>query len=357
MPAIAVDNPLALPRLPRPDVELHARPVRRIVTARQHLEGAGFRVWRPFPGELPLELTDPFLLLDQIGPLLAGPGEARGAPWHPHRGIETVTYVIDGEVAHHDSNGGGGVIRDGDTQWMTAGSGILHDELPTERVYRGGGPIHGVQLWVNLPARLKFTSPRYQAITGRDLRLVSTADGAGLVRIIAGELGEFEGPGITQTPITYVHASLSLGSEMNLPWNPHFSAFAYVLGGRGYTGPQRQTLLHHQFAIFGEGDFLTFRAAETQSDHSAAWEVLVLGGLRIGEPIVHYGPFVMNTRRQIQEALDDYKNGKLGIVPADQIVPRRFRPQAPSLSMTSHNQARRATRVEELGLEPNRALT
>ena len=145
-----------------------------MVAAHHAVEGAGFEVWRPFPGGVDLHVTDPFLLLDQLGPVEYGPGEAKGAPWHPHRGFETVTYVLDGEIAHHDSNGGGGVIGEGDTQWMTAGAGILHDEVPSERALRAGGPSHGVQLWVNLPARLKFTPPRYQAITGDQLVLLSS---------------------------------------------------------------------------------------------------------------------------------------------------------------------------------------
>src|SRR6516165_5702646 len=172
MPPITVDDTLVLPRLRRPDPAVaRPRPVARVVTAHRQLEGAGFRVRRPFPGELSMAEADPFLLLDQAGPHDNGPGEARGAPWHPHRGFETVSYVLDGEIAHHDTNGGGGVIREGDTQWMTAGSGILHDELPTERMYRKGGTMHAVQLWVNLPSTLKMTPPRYQPITADTLNL------------------------------------------------------------------------------------------------------------------------------------------------------------------------------------------
>jgi len=160
MPAVTVDDTLVLRRIPRLDPAMsRARPVDRVVTAHHQLEGAGIKIRRPFPGELSMAEADPFLLLDQAGPDVWGPGEAKGAPWHPHRGFETVSYILDGEVAHHDSNGGGGVIAEGDTQWMTAGAGILHDELPTERMYRNGGPFHGVQLWVNLPPALKMTTP------------------------------------------------------------------------------------------------------------------------------------------------------------------------------------------------------
>ena len=187
MPAITVEDTLVLPRVPRPDpATSRARPVRRVVTAHRQLEGAGFTIRRPFPGELSMAESDPFLLLDQVGPQVNSPGEARGAPWHPHRGFETVSYILDGEIAHHDTNGGGGVIAEGDTQWMTAGGGILHDELPTERVYRAGGPSHAVQLWVNLPPALKMTAPRYQSITRDALRLLTSHDGGTLVRDIMG---------------------------------------------------------------------------------------------------------------------------------------------------------------------------
>src|SRR5919106_44376 len=163
MPAITVDNPLVLPRITRPDPAASvARPVARIVTAHRQVEGGGFVVRRPFPGEVSLADADPFLLLDHVGPQVNGPEEAKGAPWHPHRGFETVTYVIDGEIAHHDTNGGGGGIGEGDSQWRPAGAGILHDELPTERMYRAGGPAHMTQFWFNPPPALKMTPARYQ---------------------------------------------------------------------------------------------------------------------------------------------------------------------------------------------------
>ena len=325
MPAVTVENPLVLPHLPRLSAESSApRPVSRVVTSHQQMEGAGIEIWRPFPGEVALTATDPFLLLDQAGPTVNGPGDAMGAPWHPHRGFETVSYIIDGEVAHHDTNGGGGVIGEGDTQWMTAGAGILHDELPTERVFRQGGPMHGVQLWVNLPASLKFTPPRYQAITGDSLRLITTEDGGALIRIISGDVGQFTGPGFTHTPITYLHATVSPGAELRVPWNPAFSAFAYILVGRGYAGEEQRLVSDHQFVMFGPGDHIVLRAADTQPGNADDWDVLVLGGLPIQEPIEHYGPFVMNNRQEIEQAIEDYQRGKLGIIPADQLAPRRF---------------------------------
>jgi redox-sensitive bicupin YhaK (pirin superfamily) len=325
MPAVTIENPLVLPRLSRIGANSGAaRPVIRMVTAHRQKEGAGVEIWRAFPGGVPLAATDPFLLLDQAGPMVNGPNEAPGAPWHPHRGFETVSYILDGEIAHHDSNGGGGVIREGDTQWMTAGAGILHDELPTERMYRKGGPMHGVQLWVNLPASLKFSPPRYQAIIGESLRLIATQDGGALIRIIAGDVGEFTGPGITHTPITYLHATVSAGAELMLPWNPAFSAFAYVLVGQGYAGVEQRPISDHQFVMFGPGDWIAMRAAESHTGDADVLDVIVLGGLPIREPIVHYGPFVMNAPEEIAQALEDYQHGRLGIIPADQLAPRRF---------------------------------
>jgi hypothetical protein len=317
VPAVTVENPLVLPRIARPEPTTStARPVARVVAAHHAVEGAGFEVWRPFPGGIDLHLSDPFLLLDQLGPVEYGPNEAKGAPWHPHRGFETVTYVLDGEISHHDSNGGGGLIAEGDTQWMTAGAGILHDEVPSERALREGGPSHGVQLWVNLPASLKFTPPRYQAITGEHLVLLSSDDGGALVRLIAGDLAGHAGPGDTHTPITYAHATISPGAQLSVPWNPEFNAMAYVLLGQGYAGTGARPVSAHELVVFGTGDSITLRAADRQDGPQDALEVLLLGGLPIREPIAHYGPFVMNTKDEILQAVDDYQSGRMGVIPA-----------------------------------------
>jgi len=318
MPAVTVSDTLVLPRIPAPVTPRAAdRPVTRVVTARHTFEGAGFEVWRPFPGAMDMAGADPFLLLDQMGPVWNEPRQAKGAPWHPHRGFETVTYLLDGEVAHHDSNGGGGVIGEGDTQWMTAGGGILHDEVPSEHTFATGGLAHGVQLWVNLPASLKFTPPRYQPITGGELTLLTSADGASVVRLIAGDLGEFHGPGSTHTPITYAHATLPPGAELRVPWAASFNAMAYVLLGRGLVGPDGRPVEAHQLAVFGEGEGgLVLRAADTQPEDQATLEVLLLGGLPIREPIAHYGPFVMNTRQELVTAVEDYQAGRMGTIPA-----------------------------------------
>ncbi len=320
MPAVTVANPLLLPRLTEPAPTASRRPVTRVVPARHTIEGAGFPVWRPFPGGIDAHVADPFFLLDQLGPVEYAPNEAVGAPWHPHRGFETVTYVIDGVVQHHDSNGGGGIISEGDTQWMTAGAGILHDEVPTEAFLRSGGRTHGVQLWVNLPAALKRTPPRYQAITGDNLTLLTTPDGGALVRIIAGEIDGRSGPGVTHTPIAYAHASVSPGAQLEVPWDPTFSAMVYVLSGRGHVGSDRRPLDEHTLAVFGPGDVVTLAAADTQPVDSPNLEVLLLGGIPIREPIAHYGPFLMNTRQEIVEALEDYQAGRMGVIPASDLV-------------------------------------
>jgi hypothetical protein len=316
MPAITVENPLVLPRLSAPAPTARTRPISVVIPAHHAVEGAGFEVWRPFPGGVDAHVADPFFLLDQLGPVDYAPNEPVGAPWHPHRGFETVTYVIDGVIAHHDSNGGGGIISEGDTQWMTAGAGILHDEVPTEAFKHSGGRSHGVQLWVNLPAALKRTPPRYQAITAEHLTLLTSPDGGALVRVIAGDLDGHSGPGVTHTPIAYAHASLSPGAEIVVPWDPAFNAMAYLLTGHGDAGDERRQVDQHQLVVFGAGDTIRIGAATTQPDESPNLEVLLLGGLPIREPIAHYGPFLMNTREEIIEAIDDFNAGRMGTVPA-----------------------------------------
>jgi redox-sensitive bicupin YhaK (pirin superfamily) len=321
MPAATTSNLLALPRISSPVTGSVPRPVARVVQANRSVEGAGFVVWRPFPGGIDTHLADPFFLLDQLGPVEYAPLEATGAPWHPHRGFETVTYVIDGEIAHHDSNGGGGVIRDGDTQWMTAGAGILHDEIPTETFLASGGRTHGVQLWVNLPAALKFSPPRYQAITADGLTLLASADGSALVRLIAGDLAGHSGPGVTHTPITYAHATVSPGARLEVPWSADFNGLVYVLSGRGYAGDERRPVTEHELVVFGPGDHLTVTAADRQEGDATDLDVLLLGGLPIREPIAHYGPFLMNTREQIVEAVEDFQAGRMGTIPALEVPP------------------------------------
>jgi redox-sensitive bicupin YhaK (pirin superfamily) len=316
MPAVTVDNILTLPRIPEVDpVAAHDRPVASVTTAPSGLEGEGFPVRRAFAG-VDLRALDPFVHMDQMGEVEYAPGEPKGTPWHPHRGFETVTYIIDGEFKHQDSNGGGGLITNGDTQWMTAGAGILHIETPPDYLVASGGLFHGFQLWVNLPATLKFSPPRYQDIRASNVALLSSADGGALVRVIAGEVAGHEGPGITHTPIALVHATLSPGATLSLPWPSDFNGLVYTLAGSGSVGPERRPVRMGQLAVYGAGDAITVSADARQESRSPTFDVLVLGGRPIREPVVAYGPFVMNTKAEIVKAFEDYQAGRLGSVPA-----------------------------------------
>jgi hypothetical protein len=316
MPAVTVENILSLPKLPvSGGVE---RPVASLTDAPSGFEGEGFPVRRAFAG-VDLARLDPFVHMDQMGEVDYAPGEPKGTAWHPHRGFETVTYMIDGTFQHQDSVGGGGLITNGDTQWMTAGAGILHIEAPPEALVTSGGLFHGIQLWVNLPAADKWVEPRYQDIGRHEVVLVSSADGGALVRIIAGEVGGFGGPGATHTPMAMVHASISPGGRLELPWPRDFNALVYVLAGRGTAGSGGAATRTGQMVVFGEGDNLVLAADASQEDRAPDLEVLVLGGRPIREPVAAYGPFVMNTREEIAQAFEDYEKGRLGTIPADHI--------------------------------------
>ncbi|GII21546.1 pirin family protein [Planosporangium mesophilum] len=316
MPAVTVEDILVLPRVPGSDpATARTRPVVSVTTAPRGFEGEGFPVRRAFAG-VDLRALDPFIHMDQMGEVEYAPGEPKGTPWHPHRGFETVTYMIDGEMAHSDSNGGGGLITNGDTQWMTAGSGLLHIETPPEHLVMSGGLFHGFQLWVNLPKVMKFAPPRYQDIRATSVALLSSADGGALVRIIAGEVAGHSGPGSTHTPITLVHATVSPGAALSLPWRTDFNALAYVLGGRGTVGDELRPIEAGQLAVFGAGDTVTVAADASQESRSPQLDVLLLGGLPIREPVVAYGPFVMNTRAELVQAFEDYQAGRLGSIPA-----------------------------------------
>lgn len=316
MPAVTVDDITILPRVPRPDPALaRQRPVRSVTTAPHGFEGEGFPVRRAFYG-VDLADLDPFVHLDQMGEVEYAPGEPKGTPWHPHRGFETVTYMIDGVFEHSDSNGGGGVITNGDTQWMTAGAGILHIEKPPEWLVAAGGLFHGLQLWVNLPRAQKWAPPRYQDLRAAAVALLASHDGGALLRVIAGEIAGHRGPGVTYTPMTMVHATLAPGAELALAWRADYNALAYVLAGAGFAGLERVPMATGQLAVFGPGEALTVAAARVQESRSPALELLLLGGRPIREPVVWYGPFVMNTREEILEAIADYQAGRLGRIPA-----------------------------------------
>ncbi|HVE74307.1 MAG TPA: pirin family protein [Mycobacteriales bacterium] len=314
MPAVSVSDPTTLPRIGAPLAALQ-RPVRSITTAPHGLEGEGFPVRRAFAG-VDLADLDPFIHLDQMGEVDYGAGEPKGTPWHPHRGFETVTYMIDGVLRHNDSLGGGGLISDGDTQWMTAGQGILHIETPPEDVVAKGGLFHGLQLWVNLPRAQKLVPARYQDLSSDRIGLLASADAGALLRLIAGNLGDLRGPGSTYTPMTMVHATVSPGASLSIPWPVEHNALVYILAGRGTVGPQSQPIRTGQLALLVAGEAITVAAEAGSQEGSPTMEVLLLGGRRIGEPVAWGGPFVMNTEAEVREAFADFQAGRLGQVPA-----------------------------------------
>jgi redox-sensitive bicupin YhaK (pirin superfamily) len=315
MPALTVDDLTVLPRIKGPGLGDTVRPVLQVTEAPRGFEGEGFPVRRAFAG-VDLQLLDPFIHMDQMGEVEYAPGEPKGTPWHPHRGFETVTYMIDGLLDHQDSNGGGGSITDGDTQWMTAGSGLLHIEAPPEWLVQKGGLFHGVQLWVNLPRDQKMVAPRYQDLRAGQVGLATSADAGALVRIIAGEVAGQQGPGSTHTPMAMVHATVQPTASLDIPWDAEFNALVYVLNGEGTVGVERRPIRSGNLAVLGRGDFVTLAANRSQESRSQALDVLVLGGRPIRESIAWAGPFVMNTKAEVMTAYEDFQKGRLGTIPA-----------------------------------------
>jgi redox-sensitive bicupin YhaK (pirin superfamily) len=284
------------------------REVRRRTSAPSGLEGEGFPVKRAFAG-VPLEELDPFIHLDEMGRVDYGPGEPKGTPWHPHRGFETVTYLLDGAFEHQDSMGGGGALAPGDVQWMTAGRGILHIERPPERLVVSGGVFHGFQLWVNLPRVLKWAPPRYQDVRGGELGIGHTADGGALVKVVAGTLGGVEGPAATHWPVTVAHVLAEQGAQARIPVAGLRTCLVYVFEGMALLGQEATEVGPSQLAVLGEGAGLVMTAPRGRV------QALVLAGQPIGEPIAWYGPFVMNTRAELRQAFEDYQAGRLGVEP------------------------------------------
>jgi redox-sensitive bicupin YhaK (pirin superfamily) len=314
MPAVTVKDITVLPRVTA-DPTLRARKIKSVTTAPSGFEGEGFPVRRAFAGVDMAEL-DPFIHLDQMGEVEYAPGEPKGTAWHPHRGFETVTYIIDGIFDHRDNNGGGGTISNGDTQWMTAGAGILHIETPPEHLVMSGGLFHGFQLWVNLPAAKKWSPPAYQDLRASEVALLSSHDGGALIRVIAGLVDGYSGPGSTQTPISLVHATVQAGAELRLPWRKDYNALVYTLAGAGYAGEEARPVKMGQLAVFGEGDSIVVRAADVQESRAPEMELLILGGAPIKEPVAWMGPFVMNTKAEVIQAFEDFQQGVLGTIPA-----------------------------------------
>jgi quercetin 2,3-dioxygenase len=284
------------------------RTIERTVAALRTVEGGGFVVHRPFPTRLLMDF-DPFLLLDEMGPVDYAPGEAKGAPDHPHRGFETVTYALEGQFGHKDSAGHSGTLRAGDVQWMTAGSGVVHSEMPDPEFTRVGGRVHGLQLWVNLPRREKMIAPHYQEIASHDIPVATSADGQVRVKVIAGVALGVTAVIETHTPILYQHFSLQPGASIEHPVPPDFRVFGYALSGEGLYGAERQSVPARQMVIFGnDGDTVTFAAGREPL------ELLLIGGVPLREPVVRYGPFVMNTEDEIRQAVVDYQAGRMGAI-------------------------------------------
>ncbi len=293
------------------------RPVRMTVRATETREGAGFLVRRPFPGPV-LDHLDPFLLLDEMGPMELGPGEAKGAPDHPHRGFETVTYLLSGEMEHRDSHGNVGRLGPGDVQWMTAGAGVVHSELPSARLLAEGGRMHGFQLWVNLPRKEKRARPRYQDLRAAEIPVGQTEDGRATVRVIAGEALRLSARTRTHTPILDLHVSLAEGGRLVQPVPSGWNVFAYVFGGTALVGrEERRARAGDLVVLAAEGGPVALAADEG----AGGAEILLVGGEPIRESIARYGPFVMNSEDEIAEAFEDYRAGRMGEIPAEGMGP------------------------------------
>lgn len=285
------------------------RKVAHIVTSIRTREGGGFIVHRPFPTQMLMDF-DPFLLLDEMGPVDYAPGEAVGAPDHPHRGFETVTYVLDGKMQHKDSHGHAGSLGPGDVQWMTAGAGVVHSEMPEAEFTKHGGRMHGFQIWVNLPRRDKLMKPRYQELPASGIPVATSSDGRVKVKIVAGESLGKSAAIDTRTPIAFLHVTLQPGGVLEQALPVDYTAFAYLISGRGKFGAEQKDADAHQMVIFGnEGAAVRL---ENPADSKEALELLLLGGVPLKEPVVRYGPFVMNTEGEIHQAIRDYQSGKMG---------------------------------------------
>jgi redox-sensitive bicupin YhaK (pirin superfamily) len=285
------------------------RTIERTYPAVRTTEGGGFVVHRPFPTRMLMDF-DPFLLLDEMGPVDYAPGEAKGAPDHPHRGFETVTYMLSGEFEHKDSRGHAGQLGPGDVQWMTAGAGVVHSEMPSAAFDRAGGRLHGFQLWVNLPKRDKMMKPRYQEIPSSQIPKATSTDGLVTVNVIAGEALGRQAVIETRIPIMYLHYQIQPGGSVTQPVPRDYNGFAYVIDGEGKFGAESERATDGQMVLLAQdGDEVLI---ENPSDAKTTLEVLLIAGSPLHEPVARYGPFVMNTREEIYQAIEDYRMGKMG---------------------------------------------
>ena len=286
--------------------QLTERSISEIITAKTTTEGDGFQVNRPFPN-FAVRDFDPFLLLDEMGPVNYAPNEAKGASPHPHRGFETVTYMLKGAFEHKDSQGNSGKLLPGDVQWMTAGSGVIHSELPEKEFSKRGGIFHGLQLWVNLPKKEKMIPPRYQEVSSNDIPVAKTDDGSVKVKIIAGESMGKKAVIDTKIPIIYLHFTLQPNAKFIQSVPESYNAFAYVIKGNVLFGNEKSPAKNTQAVFFNKiGKDIILSTSNEPA------EVLLIAGLPINEPVKRYGPFVMNTDEELQQALKDYQDGKMG---------------------------------------------
>ena len=279
----------------------------RIFTAPRAIDGHGVELRRAFPGAA-IQDFDPFLLLDRMGPMDLVPGDTRGFPPHPHRGFETVTYLLAGEIEHRDSWGNHGTLRPGDVQWMTAGSGLVHSETPGQSVVSNGGRLHGFQLWVNLPRRDKMIAPRYQDTSSQRIPVARNSQGTVTARVIAGQALGVKGVIETRIPILYLHLTLAPGATHVQEIPNSENALAFVIEGQARFGDAQAGPA--QVALFDR----SADALEISSAGSAPLSLLLIAGEPIGEPVARYGPFVMNTRDEIQQAVDDFRAGRMGVL-------------------------------------------
>ncbi len=283
---------------------MSSREIHRVVRSVRQTEGGGFVVRRPFP-VAGLDYVDPFLLLDEMGPVTYGPFEAVGAPDHPHRGFETVTYMLEGEFEHEDSVGMQGRIGPGEVQWMTAGDGVVHSEMPARWIREQGGRVHGFQLWVNLPARDKRTAPRYQHVRADEMPTWVSEDGGARVKVIAGCTLGLSARAQTRTPITFADVALDTPTSVTLDLPPEHDAFIFVFAGGMTVGEQQRRATDGDMAMLTAGESLTLRAEDGA-------RALLLAGEPLHEPVARYGPFVMNTREELMQAFRDFESGRFG---------------------------------------------
>lgn len=286
-----------------------SRKVKTLLTSEQHLEGGGFRVRRPV-GQPD---CDPFLMLDHMGPADYGPGEAIGAPDHPHRGFETVSYIVDGEMQHKDSAGNAGTLKAGWVQWMTAGSGVVHAEMPGDEIMRKGGRVEGFQLWVNLPAKDKMTRPRYQDTPSETIPVVTAQEGSVWIKVIAGEALGTKAVIETRSPMMYLDVHLKPGTVFTQTVPEEFDGFAYVWRGSGYLGSERTSAKMGQVGFLDKGTEFRMEASEAQEVR-----ILLIAGKPLHEPVARHGPFVMNTWEEIEQAFEDYRSGKMGTIEGEE---------------------------------------